>query len=164
MSINFEPLSTPHAAAVMEIFNGYVESGTAAFPSRPLPEQAFPMFIKQSEGGYPSYAVLEGGRVIGFCRLMPYSPMPTFAKTAMLSLFLAPDCTGCGVGSACLERLIADGKEKGIEVLLAEVSSENEKSLRFHEKNGFERVGELKNIGQKLGRSFGVVLYQKTLA
>ncbi len=51
----------------------------------------------------------------------------------------------------------------GIRHLIAEVSSENEGSLTFHQKHGFTVVGELKEIGYKLDRTFGVVLLQKTL-
>ena len=51
----------------------------------------------------------------------------------------------------------------GIKNLLAEVSSENNGSLSFHKKHGFEVVGELKNIGTKFNRKFGIVYMQKTI-
>lgn len=69
--------------------------------------------------------------------------------------------TGKDVGGKCLSKLIEAGKEMGIRHLVASISSENTASLRFHERQGFRRVGELSDIGEKLGRSFGVVLMQK---
>jgi len=163
MNIKFEPLSMSHQSPIMAIFNHYVEAGTAAFPSRPLPEPFFAMFLKKSEGGYPAYAVLDGEKVIGFCQLSPYNPMPSFRKTANCTYFIAPEYVGRGVGGECLKKLIEDGKNMGISCLIAEISSENEKSLAFHEKHGFKKVGELIDIGEKLGRSFGVVLMRKDL-
>jgi len=163
MNISFAPLCPDHQSAVMAIFNHYVECGTAAFPSRPLPEPFFAMFLKKSEGGYPSYAVLQGDTVIGFCQLSAYNPMPTFAKTADCTYFIHPDYVGKGIGTLCLDKLIEEGKKMGIVNLIAEVSAENAASLAFHEKCGFKKVGELEQIGEKLGRAFSIVLLQKKI-
>nr|WP_294407044.1 GNAT family N-acetyltransferase [uncultured Clostridium sp.] len=76
---------------------------------------------------------------------------------------LSQKYTGKGIGNICLERLEADAKAMGIHQLIAEISSENNASLKFHKKHGFEVAGELKNIGYKLNTSFGVVYMQKTL-
>ena len=42
------------------------------------------------------------------------------------------------------------------------ITSENEKSLRFHEKHGFVKRGEFVDVGYKFGKTLGVY-YQKTL-
>ena len=47
MNITFTALSTEHQSAVMEIFNYYVQSGTAAFPAHALPEPFFAMLLKK---------------------------------------------------------------------------------------------------------------------
>ena len=163
MNISFEPLGMQHQTDVMAIFNHYILTSTAAFPGTPLPEPFFAMILKKSEGGYPTYAVLCDGKVAGFCQLSPYNPFSSFVSTACVTYFLAPEYTGKGVGAACLGRLKEDGKEMNISHLIAEVSSENEASLRFHEKNGFRKVGDLKEIGSKFGRSFGIILLQKDI-
>lgn len=51
----------------------------------------------------------------------------------------------------------------GIKHLVASISSENEASIHFHSNCGFRRAGELSDIGEKLGRGFGVVLMQKDI-
>ncbi|MGM9591599.1 MAG: GNAT family N-acetyltransferase [Oscillospiraceae bacterium] len=163
MNLTFAALGTEHQSAVMEIFNYYVQTGTAAFPAQPLPEPFFAMLLKKSEGGYPAYAVLDEEKVIGFCQLSPHSPFSSFSKTADCTYFLSPEYTGRGIGGQCLSRLIAEGRNMGIRHFVASISSENTASLRFHESQGFRRVGELSDIGEKLGRSFGVVLMQKDI-
>lgn len=105
----------------------------------------------------------ESGSIVGFCQLSAYSPFPTFRSAAYVTYFLAEGSTGKGIGSLCLSKLEEEAKAMGIKHLIAEVSSENEGSLAFHQKHGFTVVGELKEIGQKLNRTFGVVLLQKTL-
>lgn len=163
MKLTFEPLGMQHQSDIMSIFNHYVLNSTAAFPGKPLPEPFFAMFLKKSEGGYPAYAVISDGKVIGFCQLSPYNPFSSFVSTACVTYFIAPEYTGKGLGAECLRKLEEDGKKMNISHLIAEVSTENEASLRFHEKNGFRKAGELNGIGSKLDRSFGIVLLQKDI-
>lgn len=164
MKIQFEPMTMEHQTPIMEIFNYHIKTGTAAFPSTPLPEPFFGMLLKKAEG-YPSYICKneESGSIVGFCQLSAYSPFPTFRSAASVTYFLAEDSTEKGIGSLCLAKLEESAKAMGIRHLIAEVSSENEGSLTFHQKHGFTVVGELKEIGYKLDRTFGVVLLQKTL-
>jgi len=162
MEITYEALNPQHAEGVMRIFNYYVENSTAAFPGKSLPVPFFGMLMKKSEG-FPAYALLDGEDVVGFCQLSAYNPMSSFADAACLTYFIDPAYTGKGLGSACLERLEQEAKEKGICHLVAEVSSENSGSLRFHKAHGFTVAGELKDIGSKFGRRFGVVLLMKTV-
>lgn len=49
----------------------------------------------------------------------------------------------------------------GITDLVAEISSENYGSIAFHKKHGFYIAGELKNIGMKVNRKFGIMYMQK---
>lgn len=164
MNIVFEKLGTEHQKSVMEIFNYYITTSTAAFPPAPLPEQFYSMLIKRSEG-LCAYGIVdtETKQTIGFCTLSPFHPFFTFQTTVDVSYFIAADYTAKGIGAKCLALLEKEGKDLGVQHLLAEISSENEASIQFHKKNGFVQVGELKNIGEKLGRKFGVVLMQKNI-
>lgn len=161
--MRFEKMDTTHQSDVMRIFNHYATTGTAAFASGALPEPFYAMLLKKSEN-YPAYVMKDGDdRVVGFCQLSPYSPFPTFQMTAFFTCFLHPDHIGRGFGAQALAKLEQEARERGIEVLIAEVSDENEGSIRFHKKHGFAVCGELKNIGHKLDRDFGVVYLRKSL-
>ncbi|MDD4843045.1 MAG: GNAT family N-acetyltransferase [Anaerotignum sp.] len=164
MNITFEKLGIQHQKSVMEIFNYYITTGTAAFPAKPLPEQFFPMLMKRSEG-LCAYAVVdtEANQTVGFCSLNPYSAFPTFRETATVTYFIANDYTAKGIGAKCLALLEKEGKALGLHNLIAEISSENESSIQFHKKNGFVQAGELKHIGEKFLRTFGVVIMQKSI-
>ena len=51
----------------------------------------------------------------------------------------------------------------GIHSVLANVSSLNEESIRFHLKNGFIECGRFKEAGKKKDQVFDVVYFQKML-
>lgn len=162
MNISFEKMGNEHQKPVMEIFNYYITTSTAAFPSSALPEPFYKFLMEKSEG-YPSYVLKDDDTVIGFCQLGKYNGFPTFKSTVTITYFIAKDYTRKGLGSECLKKLEQEAVKIGIKNIVAEVSSENEQSIEFHKKHGFVVAGELKDIGEKFGRSFGVVYMQKRL-
>lgn len=164
MNIKFEKMSIEHRAQVMEIFNFYIAGSTAAFPATVLPEPFYEMLMKKSEG-LCAYVLLEtdSNKVVGFCSLNPYNPFTTFKSTVTITYFIDREYVGKGLGTQCLAKLEEDARKLGVHNIIAEISSENNGSIRFHDEHGFKIVGTLKDIGEKLGKVFGVVYMQKTI-
>lgn len=157
-----EPLTTAHSAAVMAIFNYYIEHSFAAYLEKPLPVEFFPAMLEKT-AGYPAYAIQEEAtaKTVGFCYLKPYHPFPTFKETAEITYFIAPEHVGKGVGKLALDALELDGRNRGIKHILASISSLNEQSLAFHRKNGFSQCGCFKEIGIKNSTPFDMVWMEK---
>jgi phosphinothricin acetyltransferase len=146
--------------AVMRIFNHYAATSFSAYPDGPLPPQ---FFIPLREGSV-SAIVLEGdGGITGFGLLKPFLPFPVFRKSGMLTYFLAPEATGKGLGIRLLEQLTLDAKKQGMTMLVANMSSKNEASIRFHKRHGFSVAGNLAGVGEKFGEPFGVLWMQRTV-
>lgn len=164
MELKFEPLAEHHAAAVMEIFNYYIENSFAAYPETPLPLPFFNKLLEMNQG-YPAYAIVDGlnDSVIGFCMMRPYNPLPTFRETAELTYFIDQQFVGKGIGKTVLDKLEEDAKDHGIRNLLANISSKNEQSIAFHRRQGFSECGRLAGIGKKKGEVFDVVWMEKRL-
>lgn len=148
--------------AILEIFNYYIRSSFAAYPVEEV-DLRFLDAIRRVAVTFPLYIVEGNERVVGFGMMRPFLPYQSFRHTAQLSYFLRPEWTGQGLGSLLLDRLTADARERGIRVLLANVSSRNESSLQFHLKHGFEECGRLREVGEKFGSPFDVVWLQKIL-
>jgi len=164
MQIKFEKMGIEHQKPIMQIYNYYVENSTAAFPAAALPEQFFTMLMEKAKG-YPAYAILnsETLEVAGFCMLSAYIPLSTFKETSVITYFISKDYTGKGIGAQCLKKLETEAVQMGIKYIIADISSENQGSLKFHTRHGFEVCGTLKNIGNKLERHFDIVFLQKEL-
>jgi phosphinothricin acetyltransferase len=158
-----EPMAQRHRASVIEIFNHYVIHGFAAYPEKPVDEAFFERILEITEG-YPALVIEdESGYVIGFGFLHAFRPSATFRHTAQISYFLRPEHTRQGLGTQLLERLKHDAKQQGIQTLLANISSLNEQSLRFHRKYHFKERGRLRHSGIKHGQPFDVVWMQLDL-
>ncbi len=148
---------------VVDIFNHYVEQGFGAFFEERLPYEFFDKLMSLC-GRYPVLVAEDAnGGVVGFGGLHAYHPAGSFRRAAEISYFISPQDTGRGLGTALLERLTEEARALGIDTLLAQVSSLNEPSLRFHERRGFVERGRLVQIGRKFGRDFDIVLMQKAI-
>jgi L-amino acid N-acyltransferase YncA len=163
MSVWLRPLENEDKPFILDILNYYIKNSFAAFAEDRIGQKECDTLIAASSG-YPFY-VLETDKqeIVGFGRLRPYHPSRTFRHTAVWTCFIMPEHTGSGHGKSILLRLIEDAERMEIKTLVAEISSLNETSLRFHEKMGFHECGRLKRIGRKFGQDFDIVLMQKVI-
>jgi phosphinothricin acetyltransferase len=163
MGYSIVPISNEDREAIIDIFNHYVEKSFAAYPENKLPYPAFDMLSEMSNG-LPTGAIKDqNGEVVGFGMLRPHNPMPTFSRTAEVTYFIHPEHTGKGLGMMLLGYLEKSAVTKGITNILANISSLNHRSIKFHQKNGFIECGRFKNVGKKKGQEFDTVWMQKRL-
>jgi len=163
MEYSIRPISNEDRESIMDIFNQYVESSFAAYPENTLPYQAFDMLLHMSNG-FPTGSIKDQkGRLVGFGMLRAHNPMPTFSQTAEVTYFIHPDHTGKGLGKMLLGFLEKGAVAKGITNILANISSLNPVSIRFHQRNGFIECGRFKKVGKKKGQEFDTVWMQKML-
>ncbi len=165
MKLKCEKMSEGDREAVIDLFNYYVENSFAAYPEERVSYGLFDEFLRLTKG-YPAYTVRDEEserRVLGFAFLRAYHPLPSFLRAAEISFFIDPAWTGRGIGSMMMDRIINEAKCKGIDTILANVSSLNEKSLRFHERHGFVECGRFRRVARKKGCDLDAVWMQKVL-
>ena len=156
------PLAPEDRTAVLDLFNYYVENSFAAYPAQPLPAEAFDFFLESAQR-LPVLTLKEEQRLLGFGMLTPFEPFASFDRTAEVVSFLQPHSTGQGLGSRLLQTLETCARDLGIRTLLANISSLNPRSIKFHRKHGYVECGRFRRVGYKLGQEFDVVYMQKRL-
>jgi ribosomal protein S18 acetylase RimI-like enzyme len=82
-------------------------------------------------------ALVRGGRVDD--RLMPRVPADSLY---VLSLCVAPERRGLGVGKALLELAADEARAAGMRAVALDVASQNEGAIRLYRREGFEVVEE----------------------
>jgi L-amino acid N-acyltransferase YncA len=163
MKTRFGPISGDDREVVIDLLNYYVDNSFAAFPESKVPYEWFDRYMAMSEGLPTATLQDPAGHLLGFGMLRKTKPLPTFAHTAEITYFIDHKHTGRGLGTALLEFLVEAGKSRGLTTILAEISSLNERSIRFHAKNGFVECGRFKSVGKKKGQFFDTVWMQKML-
>lgn len=163
MKYYFENLSDKDRKPVIDIFNYFIENSFAAFPEIKVDYDFFDKILNMARG-YPAIIVKDDlYKVIGFAFLHAYHPIETFKRVAEISCFIMPEYNRRGIGKAIIENFNEKAKKLNIDSILACISSLNEKSIRFHLKNGFKECGRFHKIGRKFGMDFDVIWMQKML-
>jgi len=100
-------------------------------------------------------------RVVGWAALSPVSSRCVYAGVAEVSVYVASEARGKGVGQILLAKLVEESEKYGFWTLQAGIFSENESSIVLHQKNGFRILGLQKELG-KMGEKWrDVVLLER---
>lgn len=156
-------MRTSDGKAVIDIFNFFVENSFAAYPEEKVDLSFYDHFMEMAEG-YPSTVVRdEFKNIVGFALLHAYHGAHSFKRCAEITYFLLPQHTRRGIGGRVLAAFAKEAKEMGIDTILASISSLNQNSIRFHQKQGFVECGRFRRIGKKFDQDFDVIWMQKWL-
>lgn len=102
-----------------------------------------------------------GQVILGWAALSPVSSRCVYAGVAEVSIYVAEQSRGQGIGRALLEALIALSEQMGIWTLQAGIFPENQASLALHKKVGFRVVGLRERIGKLKGVWRDVLLLER---
>ncbi len=156
-------MAAEHSAAVVDIFNYYIENEFSAGFEKPF-SVGFFLKLQEIAEGYPAFVACDkAGEVAGFALLHEFHPGSALLRTAEVTYFLHPEQRGKGLGKLFLDRLVAGGLAMGIDNLVASISSLNSGSIAFHLKHGFVERGRLLAVGRKFGKDFDVIYMQRKI-
>lgn len=134
--------------AVKRIYQEGIDTGLATFETR------VPDWESWNDKNLPfcRFVAVSKDEIAGWAALSPVSKREVYKGVAEVSIYIAKDCRGKGVGNLLIKHLIEASKKEGIWTLQSSIFSENEASLKLHLKNGFRIVG----IREKIGQLYGV--------
>ena len=101
------------------------------------------------------------GFVVGWAALSRVSSRAVYRGVAEVSVYVADNSRGKGVGKALLKQLVAQSEQNGLWTLQAIVFPENTASLTLHKSCGFREVGTRYRIGRIHGIWRNTVLLER---
>lgn len=99
--------------------------------------------------------------VVGWAALSPISKRAVYSGVAEVSIYVAAQARGQGIGRRLLGELISSAEGAGIWTLQAAVFPENLATIRLHRAAGFREVGRRERIGQLSGRWRDTILLER---
>ena len=152
--------------AIRDLYNALIATTTVAWRDDPttLEEQAGALAFRQA-AGYPTLVADDAGEVVGYtcCTTFRGDRFPGYRHTAELTVHVRGDRHGGGVGSLLIRELVERSRAIGLHVLVAAVDADNDASIRFHERLGFEEVARMPEVGRKFDRWLTLVLLQRVI-
>ena len=157
-SIDIAPMDATDWAAVKRIYEDGIVTGVATFETQAPTWDAW----HASHRPECRFVARRNGEVVGWVALSRVSRRHVYRGVAELSVYVAEEARGIGVGRALLDALIPASEAAGIWTLQAGVMAVNEPSLALHERAGFRVVGVRQGFGQDVnGVWHDVVLLER---
>ncbi|MFC7221333.1 GNAT family N-acetyltransferase [Streptomyces polyrhachis] len=154
-------------AALTGIYNHYVRETGVTFDTEPFtPEERRGWLLSHPEDGPHRLKVAQEaatGRITGYATSSAFRPKPGYGTSVEVSVYLAPDAVGAGVGGALYAALFADLRGEDLHRAYAGIALPNEASIRLHERFGFAHLGTYREVGRKFGRYWDVAWFEKDL-
>lgn len=138
------PMTATHGPQVLAIYEAGISTGNATF------QTAAPSWEEWDQSHLKSCRLVatEDNRILGWAALTPVSSRCVYAGVAEVSVYVAPDARGKGIGKALLQTLIEQSEENKLWTLQAGIFPENTGSIKIHEACGFRIVGRRERIGK----------------
>ena len=156
------PLAPTHWLAVRSIYEQGLATGQATFTTEaPSWEEWDHSHLAHSRLVAVADAV---GPVLGWAALSPVSSRCVYGGVAEVSVYVAAEARGQGVGRHLLAGLVAASEAQGIWTLQAGIFPENLASVRLHEAAGFRVVGRRERISQLRGQWRDTLLLERRSA
>jgi L-amino acid N-acyltransferase YncA len=155
-----------HLPAIAEIYAAAALGSPATFDFEGHPVawwRAVLEAVEPAAGHLLLVAVDAGGEVAGYAKSGTFRPKPAYDTTREVSVYVAQDSRGRGVGGALYASLLARLEACGIRLAVGGVTEPNPASTRLHLACGFSRVGTFVGVGTKFGRQWDVTWYQRAL-
>ncbi|MBE0417809.1 MAG: N-acetyltransferase family protein [Coriobacteriia bacterium] len=151
------------AAAIADIYNPYVTGSSATFDTRPVDAEERLEWLAGHDVRHPVLVAESDGMMIGWGSLTRWASRPAWHRTVEVSIYVDPSRRREGVGTALMEALLDRACEAGHHTVIGQIVADNESSIAVAERTGFERVGVLREVGDKFGRYLDLVLVQRIL-
>lgn len=146
------------AEAMATIFNAYLGKATMVLDPRSAADYAT-IISGEKTAVYVGLDV--NGQVAGFAYVKSYSDRRGYALAGEVTIFLAENGTGAGLGGKLYDQLIPFTDTLGYRHLTAKIWANNTGSIRFHKRYGFRMVGTQVGIGWVNGKRVDTVLMEK---
>ncbi len=159
------PAKTTDARAVNDIYNHYVGCSTATFDTEEMTLGRRVAWLAEHTGPHPALvAENTAGAVVAWGSLSRWGQRAAYSHSVEISIYVAAEHTGRGAGPALSEALLGEAKRLGHHAVISQIVHENEASMKMASRQGFERVGTLKEVGRKFDRWLDVVLMEYVIA
>lgn len=146
------PAITSDAIAIAKIYNYYISHSLATFEEIEINAEEMASRILSVSQKLPWLIYEESNEILGYAYATLWKPRSAYRNTVESTVYVKPNAFKKGIGKLLYNELINRLKALEHHAVLAGITLPNEASVALHEKLGFVKVGQLKEVGNKFGK------------
>ncbi|MFD0617624.1 GNAT family N-acetyltransferase [Paenibacillus sp. GCM10027629] len=132
---------------IVEIYNSTIAGRMVTADLEPVTvESRMTWFDEHSPEFRPLWVLKQDGRIAAWLSFQSFYGRPAYNATAEISIYIAEEYRGQGIGNLLIQRAIEACPRLDIHTLLGFVFGHNEPSLALLRKFGFEAWGTLPRV------------------
>ena len=155
------PATSDDHAAILTIYNHYVEHEVSTFDEEPLAELPDWVLRAAASGPFRLFVAEVSQDVVGWSASSRVRQKSAYARSVETTIYLDPRHIGQGLGKALYRALLDALEQQGIHRAYAAIADDNPQSVALHEGFGFRHVGTWSEVGRKFDRYVDVAWYEK---
>lgn len=162
--MHIRPADSADAPAIAAIYNPYITDSCITFEEVPVtPADITERMQQVQQQGLPYLVACRDGQVMGYCYATPWRMRSAYRFSVEVTVYLAGDAHGQGIGTALYQALLAQLTAAGYHLAIGGITLPNDKSVALHEKLGFSQVAHFSEVGFKQGAWRDVGYWQRKL-
>lgn len=164
--LNYRNATQNDLAAIVDIYNSTVPTRMVTADTEPVSvEDRQHWFNKHNPANRPLWVVENNNQeIIGWVSFQSFYGRPAYNATVEISIYLAPDERGKGLGKEILRYCIDKAPSLGMKTILGFIFSHNKPSLTLFKNAGFEVWATLPGIALIDGVERGLNILGKRIA
>lgn len=139
------------ASALLDIYSYYVEKTCASFEQQTPSTEEFAERIRNISAVYPYLVYEADGKIVGYAYSTRYAVRVSYCYDVEVSIYVHESFHSKGVAKKLYDAMFELLAAQGLYNAYSGITVPNEKSRRFHEKCGFEHIGQFPDAGYKHG-------------
>jgi len=161
--IQIRTVTINDAQECLNIYSYYVLNTTITFEYDTPTIVEFKQRIQKITQKYPYLVAILDNEIVGYAYATSYKERAAYDWSVETTVYVKNDRHGLGVGKTLYTHLERNLKDRNIVNMLACITYPNPKSIDFHAKFGFEKVGHFPKVGYKFNEWKDIIWMQKVI-
>jgi phosphinothricin acetyltransferase len=157
------PCLPSDAPQVCEIYNHYVRNTVVTFEEVDVTEREMAQRISEIRSQLPWLVWEEEGTIAGYAYAAPWKTRSAYRFSVETTVYLSRTAIGRGIGTRLYKVLLVDLRERKIHSVIGGIALPNAASVALHERLGFAKIAQFKEVGWKFDKWIDVGYWELLL-
>lgn len=154
------PATIDDVMQLCDIYNHYVLETSITFEEIPVTVEDMAERVRDTLRSLPWLVWEEDQHLTGFCYASKWKGRCAYRHSVESTVYLRPDRIGRGFGSQLYGALLDELQQRQFHTVIGGIALPNQASVALHEKFGFEKVAQFKQVGNKFDQWIDVGYWQ----